>query len=376
MIHLTICDKENAEYGTALVKAISGLHNEFEMELNHFCDLSKFRIDYEHDFNLFLMDGYTSEELEEWLNEKPFKSRIVILSEFHCSPVDQQLNQESSCWQLYKYAKVSNMIRDLYFIHGILTGKKTAYSFLKTQMIGFFSISGGVGKTALAISFSRELARYRDKKVLYLSFEEMPATELFFGIPQNPRNIGDYLYYLLQRQDENLWSHLDGFVVRDEYGVETFCSSAGRNDLRYLSKEELAYLINVLYDCCRYDYIICDFNNDLSDETLKMIDQCSKTVMIQSDNPVSEYKTNKLNAFFKKQDSMRFPDDFVYVMNRSRPNVQRSYQKHRTAAMPMTIYCENDCDSFCLSGEHLEVSINHDYGIGIKKLADHILSIE
>ena len=138
MIHLIICDKENAEYGAALAKAISGLHNEFEIELKHIQDLGQFRLDYENNFNMLLMDGYSSEELEEWLNENPFKNRIVILSEFHCTHVDQQLYQESSCWQLYKYAKVSDMIRDLYFIYGILTGKKTAYSFLKTQMIGFF----------------------------------------------------------------------------------------------------------------------------------------------------------------------------------------------------------------------------------------------
>ena len=133
MIHLTICDKENAEYGTALAKAISGLHNEFEMELHHFCDLSKFWIDYENDFYLHLMDGYSSEELEEWLNNNPFKNRIVILSEFHCTPVDKQLNQEGSCWQLYKYAKVNDMIRDLYFIYGILTGKKQLIHFLKRR---------------------------------------------------------------------------------------------------------------------------------------------------------------------------------------------------------------------------------------------------
>ena len=199
---ILLADKD-MEYGMALARAVSNLHSEFEITAAHFemCgDGTKHDINIEfNQYDLILISGYP-DEIAVFVSDKISKAkRIVILTDYIVESLVKQSEEErKEFWYLFKYTDVSVIISDLNFLIGSLTGKK---SLLKKstgpELIGVYSISGGTGKTVVALSTSRELARYHDKKVLYLSLEDLPATELLINNHVQNRNMGDYLYFLL-----------------------------------------------------------------------------------------------------------------------------------------------------------------------------------
>lgn len=375
MIKVFLSDRDT-EYGKALALAISSLHSEFEIRLLHSetdfnqCDLLL------DQYDVFLLGGYTDHEIESLKICSLNKSKVVILTEYQVEDITKQTEQHSDCyWYLYKYVKINKVITDLNYIIGFISGKKSFMRrSLHTNIIGFYSISGGVGKSVISIGTSRELTRYHDKKVLYLNFEEIPATELYVKYISNNRNVGDYLYYLLERQNEILCSHLNGFVAIDEFGVEFFPSSKGRNDLNYLSKEELIYLIKVLSDSCRYDYIIFDMNNNLSEETLALMEQCSQMLLVQNNSPVSIYKSNKLLDFLNEKNIFEQNRILAVINKTDHLEMDVSYINQKQEMNCLTkIYIERDEGSFQVLNNQLEININHSFGVGIKQIADEIL---
>ena len=106
----------------------------------------------------------------------------------------------------------------------------------------------------------------------------------------------------------SICGHPEGFTSSDDFGVEIFYPSNGRNDLNYLTQEELICFLKMISDSCRYDYITLDLKSDLSEETLFLMNLCSKIIMIQTDNPVSEFKTQKFIAYLSKVSLSKYKD--------------------------------------------------------------------
>ena len=372
------------EYGYAITKAISNLHKEFEittinlMTVNIEDTINQISW---NNFDLVLIGGCTEALIKEILQNPLNHNKLVILTEQRTESLKKQSeNPDNKAWSLYKYSSVSELISDLNYIIGNITGIK---SFVRksfaTNIIGFYSIGGGVGKSVISIGTARELSRYHDKKVLYLSFDEIPATELFIRNNSNNKNMSDYLYYLFEKKDEILCSRLSAFVSIDEFGVETICPSNGRNDLSYLSSSELIYLIKILSDCCRYDYLIFDLDSDLSEETLLLMSQCLKIVLIQSNSLVSKFKNHKLITYLNNMNSFQFPDDFICVLNKVNslgPELWAEENENTGLTKLIKIYIENDEISFRSMRDHLEININHAFGVGMKQIADEIISAE
>jgi cellulose biosynthesis protein BcsQ len=240
------------------------------------------------------------------------------------------------------------------------------------EFIAFYSVCGGSGNTACAFGTSKELSRYHDKKVLYLSFEEMPASELMIRYHARSLTIGDYLYYLLETNNISLCCHPEGFTSSDDCGVESFSPSVGLNDLNDLSQEELIAFLKIISDSSRYDYVILDFNNRLSDETLFLMNLCSIIVVLLNDHPVSEYRTRKLIAYLTKQSNFADKNRFLRVVNQAGPEFPEPIGETGCK----TICIEKDDNSFRYSEDHFEIDINHAFGIGIKKIADEIILVE
>ena len=69
--------------------------------------------------------------------------------------------------------------------------------------------------------------------------------------------MGRYLYHLFHKMaGEDVISEmpfLDGYVIRDEFGLETFAPTRGRNPLRELDPEEFSLFLDSLMQSGRYD---------------------------------------------------------------------------------------------------------------------------
>ena len=365
------------EYGNALAKAISNLHIEFEVKIISLDEdnLNKCK-SFIDQFDLFILGGYNdkNESLKEINMEK---NKVVFLTEYQVETIKKQAEHQINCfWYLYKYVEISEIITALNYIIGFVSGKKSFMrKSLHTSIIGFCGMSGGVGKSVISIGTCRELSRYHDKKILYLSFEEIPTTELYFKCNLQNRNIGDYLYFLLERHNEILCSHLDGFISTDEFGVDYFPSSNVINDLNLLSKNELDYLIKILSDSCRYDFIIFDLNNNLSEETLFVMEQCNKIILVQNNSFASVYKNEKMLNYINNVNPSKLTD--IFCITNEIEDLENALLKNKELEINRlkNIYIEKDESSFHLLDNYLEININHSFGVGIKKVSDEILSL-
>lgn len=376
---ILLADKDR-EYAGALARAVSNLHNGFDVTIMSLEPCGKVKgcggIAFQ-DYDLILIGGYPEETVVSIGSRIPGRSRVVMLTEHMAdSLVKQSGNGENHCWYIYKYVNVSDIISDLSYLIGIITGRKNLLrkSFAPI-LIGFYSAGGGAGKSAVAVGTSRELSRYHDKKVLYLSFEEISALDLFFNNHPEGRNIGDYLYYLLEKQNECLCSRPEGFTASDDYGVEAFYPSKGRNDLNYLTQEEMICFIKIISDSCRYDYIALELKSDLAGDTLFLMNLCARIVLIQSDDPVSEFKNRKFIAYMETLNTFKYKDRFLLVVNRTGcPGQERKEDVDSCGKNIKRIPIEKDENSFRFTENRLDIDINHVFGVGIKKIADEIIS--
>ena len=374
---ILLADKDR-EYGNALATALSNMHNEFEISLitletekNKKPDLT---IPFD-EYDLILLGGYPEEIAESICRKRKKKAGIVILTEEIVDSLTEQFkNEEDHFRYLYKYSNLNDIISDLNYLAGSVAGKKSlARKSFTPELIGFYGISGGTGKSVIALGISRELSRFHDKKVLYLSFEDMPAIELYVGNHVQSRNIGDFLYHLFEKKDSDLCSRPASFTTADHYGVETFYPTSGRNDLSYLTQQELIHLLKILSESCRYDYIILDLKSDLSDDTLFLASQCGKIVLVQNDDPVSALKTKKLAVYLGQTSFGGLIDRMLLAVNRS-SGCEYDQEEHRdNISAPMKKFCiENDVNSFRYASGQMDIDISHAFGVGIKRIADEL----
>jgi cellulose biosynthesis protein BcsQ len=375
---ILLADKD-MEYGRAFARAVSMIHSEFEITLSELDVFNKEEmadsIEFQ-DFDLILTGGYSDDTNNYIQAQIADNKRIVILKDNPVASLSKQSEEVNPFWYLFKYTEISLIISDLNFLIGIMTGKK---SLLKKntapELIGFYSISGGTGRTVISLSTSRELARYHDKKILYLSFDDLPATEFLVVCHQNNRNIGDYLYFLFEKKNELLCSRLESFTVFDEYGVETISPTGGRNDLNELTREELIQFLKIISDSCRYDFIILDLNSDLSDKTLFLLSLCRKNILVQNDDPISRFKTRKLEAYLSISAMKKIKESFILTTNNAL-STSSDQEDSSTGSLPYRkeIYIERDDNSFQTMRDHMDMDITHGFGMGIAKIADEILS--
>jgi len=367
MIHLMILEKDR-EYGRALGKAISNLHNEFRISL---CGLEDRKLG-QSGFHLVLIGGYTKGDVAEYFSKS---DHIVwLVDERRDDLIKIRENQETQNFQIYKYSKVSEIISYLRFVYGLITGRKEILkSTIKTSLIGFYSASGNAGKTVISIGTARELSRYHDKRVLYINFDEIPTTTLYMKGGSEKKNIGDYLYYLFEKENGSICSYLDSFTYADEYGVNTFYPSGGRNDLKQLTREEIIHFLMTISDN-HYDFILLDLPDELSDITICLLELCRKVVVISEDTDISRYRKKIALECFNRLIPVQMEGKTLDVINRS--TLYSDNDECGTTSFSHgkgSIRIEKDNDSFCSRENTVEISINHIFGLGIKKIAEEIV---
>lgn len=372
MIRLLIL-YEDQEYGFALAKTISNLHKDFLVTAE------AWRI-FSHKELPAAFDLVLAEESEEaCLHCLPMaKNRVVLLREVPGEKLDHQLKTEEdgrNFFYLYKYAPVSRIVADLRYIYGYLTGRKNLVRYpVETQVVGFYSASGGTGKSAVALSVARELRKYHDKMVLYITFDLISAASFYMkgAVPQ--RSLEDYLYYLFNKDKETLCSYIDSFVFVDDYGVHTFLPSADLNELNQLNSRELSHLLEFLLTSNKYDYIILDLSPCFHEGTLLLLTLCRKLFLIESDCPLSRYKTEKFKTFLAKrgeEEGIRCP--LLRVINKVSPDAYLNSPLEPGCEAETAITIERDDDSFHQMDGCLDISLNHLFGMGIRKIVDEIL---
>lgn len=277
-----------------------------------------------------------------------------------------QIEQFEQKQTLYRYDTAENLSKKLTILYCMKTGSKFISPMKKTgKIILFCSAAGGTGKTSIALALAQELTRFHGKKVLYINYEELESTDRYFKI-QEEKTVSNYLYYLETNKDFS--GLIDNFTVTDEYGIETFSASKGRNQLKLLNIEELCKFINIIQTAAQFDFILIDGDTSLSEETLWLISVCNKICKV--DKWGSDIKQANFDNYIEHIFGKQILDKIINVVN---------YYMHQEddACLEQAsgkVYIDYDEDSFFThkNAENMfytTINIERDFGSGIKQLS-------
>ena len=235
------------------------------------------------DILLFTPEMYSSAGLGEKL---PIK--IMLYDE------DDDISESvSEVTKIRRYQRISFIGKELLDAYSVL-GKPVSGGVggSSTKLITFYSPVGGSGKTTISLASAVRIAR-EGKSVFYVNMEDIPSddvylpntydrgmTELLHGLGNNA-NAEAKLRGLMQCKNERL------------YYIKHFDSP---NDLKELSVEETAMLLNSITSSGLFDYVIVDMVTRYDDKTAKLFEISNEIVIVERGDEISEAKMNSFYA--------------------------------------------------------------------------------
>lgn len=348
------------EYCKALSASISELSKEIMITL---CD--------KRNINLANLDHASLLLVEE---EKDCK--IIREYDYHILLVESNkeacMDIENKMFCLYKYENVKELIRSLFIIYNVLTGKSiTAISDNNCKLITVTSSYGGGGKTSISLGLAQEFVRFRGKKTLYINYEDCDGTWNYMNFQHEKKDdsIGSYLYYL--NKGRNL--DFSAFLKEDEYGVFYFKPSLGRNQLKGLCAEDLCLFCNKLIETNMFEYIIFDCHACLDDSTLWLLKNSFRIIYLAEKIQGSgslEYSPRDIGAieYMENKFCCRLEDKLIKVhnMNQSMTTEVKNDE---------AVNIETDVNSFQTLKGIRKIKIEREFGEGIKSIANRIENI-
>lgn len=302
------------------------------------------------DFDLVLTDYMITHRIADCIKlvEKPIK--------------DQNTQQEPL---LYRYDTAENLIKALIRFYCIKKGRAyVSYSGKSSKTVLFCSPQGGTGKTSVALGLAQELTKYHGKRMLYVNYEEFEATDRYFKRDER-KTLPNYLYHL--ETGNELSSVTDNFTIADEYGVQTFSASEGRNQLKLLSIQELAKFIEKIQVSGQFDYIFIDGEASLNDQTVWLISVCDKVCIINREE--NDAREKHFYSYLEFHLGKQVFDKIINVIN-----LVKGKDENESKEELQNIYIDYDEDSFTnLENEEsllfTKINIEREFGRGIRLLS-------
>jgi len=168
-------------------------------------------------------------------------------------------------------------------------------------------------------------------------------------------------------KDETKTPDQESFMIWDSYGINAFKPDKGKNRLKELNKDQLAAFFNAVTAEGRYDYVLADLGDHFSDESLWMIRQCDKIVSIVSEPQRQSERQERFTAYLRFALGNRVESDLICVHNMNRT------KEDATFSFAEDICIDYDPDSIAADGDIYSISIDQDFGIGIKALSQKLI---
>lgn len=193
------------------------------------------------------------------------------------------IDHGNSRYALYKYSRADAIAAAVYDIYAHLTGRQALLvKRNNVRLIAFASYCGGAGCTAICRAVSQELARFRSRRVMYISLEDVTSSAEFLplqegGASGNIKTEGEYLYRLLGK---NTVPFLESYLMKDPFGVCSFAPTAGKNPFRELSGEEMEQLLASLMDSGAFDVVAVDLSTSLGEGAMTVCKAADRICLI------------------------------------------------------------------------------------------------
>lgn len=202
-----------------------------------------------------------------------------------------------------KYQKVDLIYSQLLNLYAETSGsKRSGFSGSDTTVIAFCSAAGGTGASTMAAANAVHHAR-EGKNVLLLNIEDFGSTELYFEGPGS-FDFGDIIYALKSKKS-NLAMKLESCVREDQNGVKFIPSPGFAMDMLELKFEEKKQLLHEIANFGGYDLVILDLDFSIDKETLDLLDELDKVIMVSDGTESGNLKTFRmLTALETLQDNL------------------------------------------------------------------------
>ncbi len=346
IINVGIFTKDQS-YGIALGKKIAQYQPEIFVSIvdsEQIEDLNS-----QGDFDLIMMDG-------------PFETtrgKYIGLVE---KLSDSYENDETASYKLYKYGNVKILAAKIQYIYGRLTGRRQINLNSKTiKMIVFCSPYGGSGVTSVAKGVAEEFTRYMDKKVLYLSMEEIQPEEK----DKDTRSLEEYLYHI--SKSDSISSYIKPYIIYEKSGFERFKKSGGLNPLYQLDHDAFFAFLNMVSSTGRYDYIFIDSGQKYSAAIVGLMRHCYKICVVENGARNSS-DSEILTDFLKAKIGAGMSQKLYKVLNFYKYEEEERSENSKTC-IENTVEIDFDPLSFSHCKEADSVCIDLDFGKGIKRLS-------
>lgn len=159
-----------------------------------------------------------------------------------------------------------------------------------TRIIAFLSPAGGTGCSTAAAACALYFAK-KNRKVLFLSLETFGSSDVFFS-GEGTSDFSDVIYAIKSKKG-NMSLKLESTVKQDPSGVYYYSASKTALDMQELNAAEINKLLADLKLFGAYDYIILDFDFALDSDTLDILKDSSRIVLMSDGSLIANKKLER-----------------------------------------------------------------------------------
>lgn len=272
-------------------------------------------------FEMVDVEIITTEEYFETLFSTPQRADILIVSEdlysqamqrhniSHIFVMNEQYEEDQTADlnvnHIFKYTSIKEIFNEI-------TGKSADVLKIKTgtkqetQVVLFYSASGGAGKTTAAIGVSASLTK-NYKRVLYINAARL---QVFQHMLENHSSItAADVYAKLATADEDIYSSIKHVIRKELFSyIPPFKAALMSLGLKYSVFEKI---ILSAKRSGEYDFIIVDADVTFDEDKASLLNLSDKVVIITNQSLVSVLATNILVTNINGASA----DKYIFICN-------------------------------------------------------------
>lgn len=324
-------------------------------------------IDEEIVFSIFESKSLGDNFKTESEREKALKNFDLILkdeeiSELQLAEADLTIGVEEKLFTLPEhYHRLVSAYREKKGIRDLELYKGNA------KLIMICGAEGGSGKTTVSLALAEELARFHDKKVLYLCLEPFSGGADYFESDEKKKSLDKYLYYTYSNAPVNLYD----FLIESQYGVFAFVEAKGKNPIYELDGEELVEFLRTLNREGEFDYIVCDSYALLGEAEKNILSSAHKICVVEKESEETYLNTEKTRH--RNENFLHYIKTDLYISSDKLLRA-KNFSRIQNGEKKGIVNLAFDINSIGLdeSGKR-RISIDKDFGLGIKSLCEALM---
>ena len=356
---------ENQEYAIKIGEYISNKNHDCEVyilnankEIETFeANLKKFDLELaiiDSDYNLRILNGINLDK----------KYKCIMLAD----EIEEKNELENDhIITLKKFQSMENLNSEIKFLNSNSKGFTNPKRGEKNnKLFSVTSGAGGVGKSIISVSITRDISKRFLKRVLYLNLETFQKHDTYFKeMKTNKRDMSDFLYYLFKTIENPMsYKQIESYLYKDPFGVYTFYPSRGLNQLLELEIEDIRKAIEYICKFGEFDYTFVDFSSEQIKVLNLMYENSNCLLLVTENNIITKSKNMALIDSLELNPYSKNDDKRILIYNK---------EEIGGGAHCDDLFVEYDPASINCLKDKIEISMYGNFNFCIQKISDYLI---